>query len=107
MQNGRWTSYHDENVVSRGFPVFLRRIGDPKSYTPGDGPYTDEKSKLAFDSSGPFGHAVRFNQGYVFAEVPACFEPLLGILLDNVILLTTLENNRDDGYAAVSKAPTT
>lgn len=68
-QDGRWTSYHDENVVRRGFPVSLRRIGDPKSYTPGDWPYTDEKSKLMFDSSGPFGNAVRFNQGYVFAEV--------------------------------------
>ncbi len=69
MQAGRWTSYHDENVVNRGFPVSLRRIGDPKSYTPSNWPYTDEPSKLTFDSSGPFGHAVRFNQGYVFAEV--------------------------------------
>ena len=69
MQDGRWASYHDENVVRRAFPVSLRRIGDPKSYTPGDWPYTDEKSKLMFDASGPFGHAVRFNQGYIFAEV--------------------------------------
>ena len=69
MQDGRWTSYHDENVVNRGFPVSVRRIGDPKSYAPKDWPYTDEQSKLMFDSSGPFGQAVRFNQGYVFAEV--------------------------------------
>jgi len=69
MQDGRWTSYHDGRVVDRVFPVSLRRIGDPKSYTPEDWPYVDESSKLVFDPSGPFGHAVRFNQGYVFAEV--------------------------------------
>ena len=69
MQDGRWTSYHDDRVVSRGFPVSLRRIGDPNSYTPGNWPYQDEASKLVFDPSGPFGRAVRFNQGYIFAEV--------------------------------------
>jgi hypothetical protein len=37
MQDGRWTSYHDDRVVDRGFPVSLRRIGDPNSYTPGIG----------------------------------------------------------------------
>ena len=70
MQDGKWTSYHDETVVKRGYPVVLRRIGDPKSYRPDDWPYTDEPSRLTFDFSGPFGHAVKFNQGYVFAEVP-------------------------------------
>lgn len=68
-QDGRWTSYHDDRVIARGFPVSLRRIGDPKSYTPANWPYDDERSKLVFDSSGPFGHAVRFDQGFVFAEV--------------------------------------
>jgi hypothetical protein len=70
MEEGKWTSYHDENVVEHGYPVVLRRIGDPRPYTPQDWPYDDEQSKLMFDSSGPFGHAVRFNKGYVFAEVP-------------------------------------
>jgi hypothetical protein len=42
---------------------------------------------------------------YLQSKQPACFEPLLGILPGNVILLTTLETNRDAGYAAVSKAP--
>lgn len=69
MQDGKWTSYHDDGVVKHGFPVVLRRIGDPKSYKPEEWPHTDEESKLMFDSSGPFGHAVRFNQGYIFAEV--------------------------------------
>jgi hypothetical protein len=69
-EEGRWTSYHDKNVAHRGYPVFLRRVGDPKLYTPKEWPYTDEDSNLVFDSSGPFGHAVRFNKGYIFAEVP-------------------------------------
>ena len=70
MKEGRWTSYHDDAVVRHGYPVVLRRIGDPKHYTPQDWPHADEQSKLMFDSSGPFAHAVRFNKGYVFAEVP-------------------------------------
>ena len=36
---------------------------------------------------------------------PVYFERFLADLPDNVILLTTLETNRDDGYAAISKAP--
>jgi hypothetical protein len=70
MQDGKWTSYHDDEVVKHGFPVVLRRIGDPNPYKPEDWPHTDEDSKLMFDSSGPFRHAVRFNKGYIFAEVP-------------------------------------
>lgn len=70
MQDGKWTSYHDADVVKHGYPVLLRRIGDPRSHKPEDWPHTDEQSKLEFDSSGPFGHAVRFNKGYIFAEVP-------------------------------------
>jgi len=30
-EDGAWTSYHDEDVAQRGYPVFLRRIGDPQS----------------------------------------------------------------------------
>jgi hypothetical protein len=70
MQDGRWTSHHEDDVVTHGYPVVLRRIGDPKSYKPEEWPHTNEESKLVFDSSGPFGHAVRFNKGYIFAEVP-------------------------------------
>ncbi len=69
MHEGRWTSYHDADVVRQGFPVSLRRIGDAQAYTPDDWPYADDSSKLSFDSTGPFGHAVRFNQGFVFGEV--------------------------------------
>lgn len=69
-EGGTWSSRFDPDVVDRGYPVFLRRIGDPKSYRPDEWPYSDEDSRLRFDPSGPFGHAVRLNQGYVFAEVP-------------------------------------
>jgi hypothetical protein len=36
---------------------------------------------------------------------PACFKQFLRDFPDNVILLTTLETNRDDGYREISKAP--
>jgi len=65
-----WNSYHDKDVVDRAYPVVLRRIGDPKAYKPEEWPYDDERSRLTFDKSGPFGNAVRFDQGYIFAEVP-------------------------------------
>lgn len=42
---------------------------------------------------------------YFQSKKPACFEPFQADLPDNVILLTTLETNRDGGYAAISKAP--
>jgi hypothetical protein len=42
---------------------------------------------------------------FLQSKRPACFEPFLADLPDNVILLTTLETNRDDGYEAISKAP--
>lgn len=69
-KDGTWSSYHDDDVIGRSYPVFLRRIGDTKAYKPDEWPYDDERSKLTFDTSGPFGHAIRFDQGYVFAEVP-------------------------------------
>jgi hypothetical protein len=69
-KDGTWSSYRDVDAVDRVYPVFLRRIGDPKTYTADDWPYEDERSKLTIDTSGPFGHAVRFDQGYIFAEVP-------------------------------------
>ena len=38
MQDGKWSSYYDDDVVTHGYPVVLRRIGDPKSYKPEDCP---------------------------------------------------------------------
>jgi hypothetical protein len=67
---GRWIAYHDPTVTDHDYPVSLRRIGDPKSYTPTDWPYDDADSRLAITDGGPFGKAVHFNQGFVFAEVP-------------------------------------
>ena len=70
MKDDHWTSYHDNGVVDHGYPIFLRRIGDSKAYTPKNWSYQDEASKLVFDSTGPFGHAVRFNKGYIYGMVP-------------------------------------
>jgi hypothetical protein len=39
------------------------------------------------------------------SKEPAYFEPFLLDFPDNVVLLTTLETNRDDGYEMISKAP--
>jgi hypothetical protein len=36
---------------------------------------------------------------------PACFTNLLGKLPNNVVLMTTIETNRDSQYSGVSKAP--
>ena len=69
-KDGTWSSYRDEQTVDRAYPVFLRRIGDPKAYRPDEWPYEDERSKLTVDMSGPFGNAIRFDQGHIFAEVP-------------------------------------
>ena len=69
QEKGVWASRYDANVVSQSFDARLKRIGDPKSYALEDWPYADDKSKLTFDSTGPFGHAPLFNQGYVYAAV--------------------------------------
>lgn len=42
---------------------------------------------------------------YLQSKQPAYFESFLTVLPTNVILLTTLETNRDAGYEVVSKAP--
>ena len=42
---------------------------------------------------------------YFQSKRPAYFEQFLSLFPQNVILLTTLETNRDAGYEAVSKAP--
>lgn len=67
---GRWISRFDAKVVDRAYPVVLRRIGDPKAYAPAQWTYSDEGSRLEISDEGPFGKAVRFNQGFIFAEVP-------------------------------------
>jgi hypothetical protein len=69
-RDGMWTSHHDTTVIDRGYPVALRRIGDPKAYKPDEWPHDDPESRLVISDGGPFGKAVRFNQGHVFAEVP-------------------------------------
>jgi len=43
---------------------------------------------------------------YLQSKKPLCFQSHVRDLPDNVILVTTLETNRDAGYAAISKAPT-
>lgn len=42
---------------------------------------------------------------YLQSKKPSCFKPLLKLLPKTVILVTTLETNRDEGYGKVSKAP--
>jgi hypothetical protein len=42
---------------------------------------------------------------YFQSKRPSYFEQFLPLFPENVILLTTLETNRDAGYGAVSKAP--
>jgi len=42
---------------------------------------------------------------YLQTKQPSCLKPYLKMLPENVILLTTLETNRDAGYEKVSKAP--
>lgn len=42
---------------------------------------------------------------YMQSKSPSCLEPFLGKLPKNVIILTTLETNRDNGYDKISKAP--
>lgn len=65
-----WKSYYDENVIDQSFPLYLRQIGDNGRYAEENWPYTDDKSKLLIDHSGPFQKAIRFNQGYIYGEVP-------------------------------------
>jgi hypothetical protein len=42
---------------------------------------------------------------YLQSKRPESFEPFLGLLPQSVVLVTTLETNRDKGYGAISKAP--
>ena len=42
---------------------------------------------------------------YLQSKKPSCFEPIIDRLSSQVVLVTTLETNRDDGYDKISKAP--
>lgn len=42
---------------------------------------------------------------YLQSKDPACFGRYIPVLPSNVILVTTLETNRDEGYEKISKAP--
>ena len=75
-----WRSCYDRTVMDRALSILLRRIGDERSYAPADWPYDDANGRLQFDRGGPFGHAVRFNGGYIFGAVER--EPFDGTLLE-------------------------
>jgi hypothetical protein len=70
MKDGTWSSHHDRSLSSQSFPLYLKRIGDTVNYSPGNWPYQDAESALQYDAGGPFGKAVRFNKGYIYAAVP-------------------------------------
>jgi len=42
---------------------------------------------------------------YLQSKKPACLKPVLKSLPKNVVLVTTLETNRDMGYSKISQAP--
>lgn len=69
VQGGTWGSFHDPELQQSSYPLYLKRIGDPMSYSMSEWPYTDAESELIFDGSGPFGTAVRFNKGYIYGAV--------------------------------------
>ncbi len=69
-RDGVWQSVGDAGTSAPRFPLYLRRIGDARRYTPDTWPYTDAASRIETDATGPFGHAVRFNQGHIYAESP-------------------------------------
>ncbi|MCB0634319.1 MAG: hypothetical protein R2824_20945 [Saprospiraceae bacterium] len=70
LDDGIWSSYHDPATINQSFPLYLKRIGDVNDYSPEDWPYDDAESHLQYDASGPFGKAVHFNKGYIYAAVP-------------------------------------
>lgn len=69
-QAGAWQSLCDSGTSATNYPLYLRRIGDPKRYTRDAWPYNDEASRIQTDETGPFGHAIRLNQGHIYAECP-------------------------------------
>lgn len=67
--NQVWLSHSDPQTTERAYPLKLKRIGDPKAYSIASWPYQDTNSCVQFDTSGPFGRAVRFNKGYIYGVV--------------------------------------
>ncbi len=65
-----WISHFDASVVDQPFTVYLKKIGNDTSYTISEWPFSDKTSAIEIDTTGPFGHAVRFNRGYIFGRVP-------------------------------------
>ncbi|MBI4979682.1 MAG: hypothetical protein HZC28_19545 [Spirochaetes bacterium] len=50
-------------------------------------------------------HSHKEKTFYLQSKKPSCMQPILKLLPENVILITTLETNRDEGYNKVTKAP--
>lgn len=67
MGDSTWTAYQDPQLPFNAFPLHLKRIGDPKSYSTQTWPYTD--SPIAFEPSGPFGKALKLDRGYLYGAV--------------------------------------
>lgn len=67
--NDQWIAVNDPTVNVAAFPISLRQVGDPLSYTLKTWPYQDTQSRVLYDSSGPFGHGVRFNRGHIYGAV--------------------------------------
>ena len=70
MQNGAWQSRCDSTVITNSFPVYLHRVGDTTNYSLQNWPYNGDSSRIVYDSSGPFGQAIRFNRGYIYGSIP-------------------------------------
>ena len=68
--DGTLQSYYDPSATDKSFPLYLRRIGDHQNYSVATWPYHDTSSLVQFDHSGPFGQALRLNQGHIYAAVP-------------------------------------
>lgn len=66
---GPWASLHDPQAIGRSFPLRLRRIGDPVAYAPVDWPGRGVEDRLELRPEGPFGSALRCNQGHIYGEV--------------------------------------
>lgn len=87
---------HPERLakVPKGETVFVCSSGDISFATPG---YMQRIIRAMHDNPRA--------AWYLQSKRPGFFEPWLGGLPENTYLLTTLETNRDEGYAEVSNAP--
>ena len=67
-REGLWWSH--TNMELPEYPLYARRIGDPIRHRIDQWPYTDTNATIRIDTSGPFGHGIQFNKGYIYAECP-------------------------------------